>query len=290
MSSISDEVAALRGTRSATLGDLIRSGPFARLLAAMTVSSLGDWVGFVAVTTLVARIGGVNAAIAISGVMLARTLPAFLFGPVAGVFVDRLDRRRLMMAADIGRGSLYLSMVLIQELWWIYLLSFLVECLGLVWGPARDATIPNLVPRRQLTNANSLTLVSTYGTLPLGGILFTITRGRLDVGGGTPAGPRIEPRDPAAARRRRHVRVLRVHAEPHHLPPLAGRHRDAARPVAGVARHHGRDPVPAAGLDRLGDVARDRDRLRRRGRRPRDRTRVRDAHPRRRFRRAGASS
>jgi len=193
VSSISDEVAALRGTRSATLGDLIRSGPFARLLAAMTVSSLGDWVGFVAVTTLVARIGGVNAAIAISGVMLARTLPAFLFGPIAGVFVDRLDRRRLMMAADIGRGILYLSMVLIQELWWIYLLSFLVECLGLVWGPARDATIPNLVPRRQLTNANSLTLVSTYGTLPLGGLLFTIlaagstwVAGRLPVIGANP--------------------------------------------------------------------------------------------------------
>lgn len=174
MSSISDEVAALRGTRSATLGDLVRSGPFARLLAAMTVSSLGDWVGFVAVTTLVTRIGGVNAALAISGVMLARTLPAFLFGPVAGVFVDRLDRRKLMIGADIGRGILYLSMIAIPQLWWIYLLSFLIECLGLVWGPARDATIPNLVPRRQLTNANSLTLASTYGTLPLGGILFTI--------------------------------------------------------------------------------------------------------------------
>jgi dTMP kinase len=174
VSSISDEVAALRGTRSATLGDLLRTGPFARLLAAMTVSSLGDWVGFVAVTTLVTRIGGVNAAIAVGGVMLARTLPAFLFGPFAGVFVDRLDRRKLMIVADIGRGILYLSMVLVQELWWIYLLSFLIECLGLVWGPARDATIPNLVPRRQLTNANSLTLVSTYGTLPLGGILFTI--------------------------------------------------------------------------------------------------------------------
>ena len=98
VSSISDEVAALRGTRSATLGDLIADPGRSRgCLAAMTVSSLGDWVGFVAVTTLVARIGGVNAAIAISGVMLARTLPAFLFGPFAGVFVDRLDRRRLMI-------------------------------------------------------------------------------------------------------------------------------------------------------------------------------------------------
>ena len=54
MASVADEVAALRGTRSATLGDLITHPPFARLLAAMSVSSLGDWVGFLAVTSLVA--------------------------------------------------------------------------------------------------------------------------------------------------------------------------------------------------------------------------------------------
>ena len=54
MASIADEVAALRGTRSATLKDLLTNPGFSRLLAAMTVSSLGDWVGFVAVTSLVA--------------------------------------------------------------------------------------------------------------------------------------------------------------------------------------------------------------------------------------------
>ena len=49
MTSVADEVAALRGTRSATLEDLLTHPPFARLLAAMSVSSLGDWVGFLAV-------------------------------------------------------------------------------------------------------------------------------------------------------------------------------------------------------------------------------------------------
>ena len=58
MSSITDEVAALRGTRPATLRDLLTHGPFARLLAAMSVSSFGDWVGFVAVTAIVQGIGG----------------------------------------------------------------------------------------------------------------------------------------------------------------------------------------------------------------------------------------
>ena len=187
MSTFADEVAALRGTRSATLKDLFRNQAFSRLLAAMTVSSLGDWVGFVAVTSLVTRLGGGAAGLAISGVMIARTLPAFLFGPLAGVLVDRLDRKRLMIGADIGRGTLYASMVFLDELWAIYAISFVIECLSLVWTPARDASLPNLVPRRQLANANSLGLASTYGTLPLGGIVFTILVGLSEwIGGRVP--------------------------------------------------------------------------------------------------------
>jgi dTMP kinase len=174
VSSVADEVAELRGTRSATLKDLLVNPSFSRLLAAMSVSSLGDWVGFVAVTSLVTSLGGGEPELAISGVMIARTLPAFLFGPIAGVLVDRLDRKRLMIAADLSRGVMYASMVFVNRLWAIYLLSFGIESLSLLWGPARDASLPNLVPRRQLANANSLTLVSAYATLPLGAAIFTL--------------------------------------------------------------------------------------------------------------------
>ncbi|HEX5937687.1 MAG TPA: dTMP kinase, partial [Actinomycetota bacterium] len=175
MASVAEEVAALRGTRSATLKDLFAHPPFTRLLAAMSVSSLGDWVGFLAVTALVNDLaGGGVAAYSVAGLMLARTLPAVLFGPIAGALVDRLDRKRIMITADIARGLLYAAMVFVGQLWAIYVLSFAIECLSLVWGPARDASLPNLVPRRQLANANSLALASTYGTLPLGGIVFAV--------------------------------------------------------------------------------------------------------------------
>lgn len=179
MASVADEVAALRGTRSATLGDLITHPPFARLLAAMSVSSLGDWVGFLAVTALVADLAGGTggAAFSVAGLMLARTLPAVLFGPIAGALVDRLDRKRIMIIADLSRGAMYAAMVFIGQLWAIYALSFVIESFSLVWGPARDASLPNLVPRRQLANANSIALASTYGTLPLGGIVFTVLVG-----------------------------------------------------------------------------------------------------------------
>src|SRR4030095_10465208 len=80
VASVADEVAALRGTRAATLKDLLTHPAFSRLLAAMTVSSLGDWVGFVAVTSLVASpaiSGSAGAAgLAVGAVMIARTLPA----------------------------------------------------------------------------------------------------------------------------------------------------------------------------------------------------------------------
>ena len=176
MSSLADEVAALRGTRSATLKDLLTHRPFARLLAAMSVSSLGDWVGFLAVTSLVADLtaGTTSAGFAVAGLMIARTLPAVLLGPLAGALIDRLDRKRVMIMADVVRGVMYAAMVFVDQLATIYVLSFAIESLSLVWGPARDASLPNLVPRRQLANANSLALASTYGTLPLGGIVFTL--------------------------------------------------------------------------------------------------------------------
>ena len=145
-------------------------------MAAMTVSSLGDWIGFVAVASLVTRLGGGSAstaAFAVAGVMVARLLPSVLFGPFAGVLVDRVDRKRLMMTADISRGVMYAAMPLLHSLAAIYALSFFIECLSLVWGPAKDSSIPNIVPRRQLANANTVGIASAYGTLPLGGIIFT---------------------------------------------------------------------------------------------------------------------
>src|SRR5207244_12448242 len=142
--------------------DLLTRRSFARLLAALSVSSFGDWVGFVAVTSIVASLGGGTASLAVSGVMIARTLPAFLFGPIAGTLVDRLDRKRLMIVADLARGALYVSMVFLRDLWAIYLLSFTIECLSLLWGPERDATMPNLIPWRQLANEHALIILRTF--------------------------------------------------------------------------------------------------------------------------------
>ena len=180
MAGVAEEIGALRGTRPATLKDLLTQPSYSRLWRATLVSSLGDWVGFVAVAALVVepRLGGQRlGGLAVAGVMLARLLPSVLFGPFAGAFADRFDRRRVMVGADIGRGVGYAIMPFLPSLWWIFLMSFLIECLSLLWTPAKDASVPNLVPRRQLANANSVGLITTYGTLPLGGALYTALAG-----------------------------------------------------------------------------------------------------------------
>ena len=195
MATASEEIAALRGTKPATFRTLLRDPVFSRLYRAILVSSLGDWVGFVAVVALVTRIGGGSAGFAVSGVMLARLLPSIVFGPFAGVLVDRFDRKRLMVIADVVRGIGYATMPLIPQLPWIYGVSFLIECLSLLWTPARDAMIPNLVPRRQLSNANTITLATGYGTLPLGGIVYTALAG---IGAGLGGGFEYLDRNPQA--------------------------------------------------------------------------------------------
>jgi dTMP kinase len=177
VATVAEDIAQLRGTKPATLKDLFRHPTFSKLMAAMTVSSLGDWVGFVAVSALVVHLAVKNPGFAVAGVMTARLLPSILFGPIAGVLVDRIDRKRLMMTADIARGLMYASMPFLHSLPAIFVLSFFIECLSLVWGPAKDSSIPNIVPRRQIANANTVGMASAYGTLPLGGIIFTLLAG-----------------------------------------------------------------------------------------------------------------
>ncbi|MDQ3991311.1 MAG: MFS transporter, partial [Actinomycetota bacterium] len=166
MADPAETIAALRGAAPASYTGLFRIPRFSRMWRAMLVSSIGDWVGFVAVASLVTKIGGEAAGFAVAGLMIARLLPSLLFGPFAGVLVDRFNRGRLMVVADVTRAAAYAAVPFLPNLPTIFAVSFGIECLSLVWTPARDASIPKLVPRRQLANASSLGLVSSYGTLP----------------------------------------------------------------------------------------------------------------------------
>ncbi|MCX6445217.1 MAG: dTMP kinase [Actinobacteria bacterium] len=150
---------------------------FRKLWNSMMFSSLGDWLGLLATTALAAQLSGgsyATANFAIAGVFIARLLPAVFLGPIAGVIADRFDRRRLMVTVDVLRGALYISIPIVNTYFWLYAAMILVECLTLFWSPAKEASVPNLVPREKLENANQVSLLAAYGTAPIAAILFSV--------------------------------------------------------------------------------------------------------------------
>ncbi len=140
---------------------------FLRLWIAQVVSAFGDWIGFLAIIEIARRIGGDQPGSAIALVMLARVLPGFFLASVGGVIVDRVNRKRLLISCDILRAGVLLTIPFIERVWGLILASLVLELATSLWGPAKEAIVPNLVPKEQLTAANSLSLVAAYGTFPL---------------------------------------------------------------------------------------------------------------------------
>ncbi len=151
--------------------------PFRRLWLSLGLSSFGDWLGLLATTAMAAALGAqsgyAQANLAVSGVLILRLAPAVLFGPFAGLVADRLDRKLTMVVGDLLRFALFASIPLVGTLWWLFVATVLVEIIGLFWMPAKDATVPNLVPRERLEAANQLSLATTYGSAPFAALLFS---------------------------------------------------------------------------------------------------------------------
>lgn len=130
---------------------------------------MGDWTGVIAIAVFAQMIGGPAA---VGVVMTARVLPGFVAGPIAGVLADRWDRKRTMVAADVSRGLIVFSLPFVPNLIYLLIASMVLECLTLMWGPAKDASLPNFVSADQLTHANSLSLIAVYGPWPLASVIF----------------------------------------------------------------------------------------------------------------------
>ncbi|MEV0073230.1 MFS transporter [Amycolatopsis sp. NPDC050768] len=153
--------------------------PFRRLWGVTFLCSTADWLALLGVADLVANAAGSYTAknFAFSGVVFSNLLPGLLFAPVGGLLADRFDRRAVMVVGDVLRCCLLLSIVVVDVPWWPFAGSFLASSVAMLWIPAKDAAVPNLLRRPdQVETANELGLVMTYGiTVVAAGGLYALT-------------------------------------------------------------------------------------------------------------------
>jgi MFS family permease len=145
---------------------------FRRIWFGEVASWLGDWFSAIAVYTLVQRLTGSPFALGL--VFLTKMAPFAVASPLAGLLVDRFDRRRLMIAADLVRAVLVLGFLWVDDagdLYLVYVLTTLQVFLTAVFIPARSASIPNVTTRRELLTANALSAATWSTILAVGAAL-----------------------------------------------------------------------------------------------------------------------
>jgi MFS family permease len=160
-----------------TYRQLLRgNADFRRLWTGQVISEIGDWLNNIAVLALTIQLAGRGReGLAIAVYAIARHLPLFIFGPVAGVVVDRVDRRRVMIWAEVARAVLALGFIVASTrlaLSLIYVVGASLFSVSAFFNAAKRASVPNIVRSAdELLSANSLSASTTAATIALGSAL-----------------------------------------------------------------------------------------------------------------------
>ncbi len=134
--------------------NVLKNKNLLRLWLAHAISTFGDWLIFVVLIQRIYKLSGSN--FAVGSLMIFKVLPALFLGSVAGVFIDRYDRKKIMIFCDIVRGIIVLTLPIFHLIAPIYFFVFLLEGFSLLFLPARQASIPNLVKNDEVIISNSL--------------------------------------------------------------------------------------------------------------------------------------
>ena len=137
--------------------DTFRNRNFSLLWLAGLISLMGNWMLIVAIPFHIYAV--TESALATSAWLMAYILPGVLFGSVAGVFVDRWDRRKTMIGVNLLQMLVIPLLLLVQSpewIWIVYVVGFLESTLSQFFGSAESALLPTLVGEENLTAANSL--------------------------------------------------------------------------------------------------------------------------------------
>ena len=146
---------------------LLANQRFRRLWYAQFVSGIGDWLVIGFLMPLVTKLSG-GSAFAVAGILIAKIIPALVLSSFTGVLVDRFDRRKVMIAADLVRMVLALALVWTKSLAVIYLVVLLMETASLFFWPARNSLIPYLVADEDIVSANGLSYTTQQASMLVG--------------------------------------------------------------------------------------------------------------------------
>jgi len=147
---------------------VFRKRNFTLLWLGQLVSEFGNGLTSVTASILVYRETGSAASVGL--MLMATALPSLLFGLIAGVFVDRFDRKRILIASDLLRGLLIflIPVLLPYGIIWLYVLVMLSSAVTQFFSPAQASLIPEVATDEELAAANSLLVATTTGALGLG--------------------------------------------------------------------------------------------------------------------------
>ncbi len=136
---------------------VLRQRNFALLWLAGLISMMGDWMLIVALPITVYQL--TDSPVATSGILIANRIPSLFLGSIAGVFVDRWDRKRTMVIVNLLRAPVLLLLLAVDSadtVWIAYVVTFVVSTMSQFFGPAENALLPTLVDRDYLVPANAL--------------------------------------------------------------------------------------------------------------------------------------
>ncbi|NLK08950.1 MAG: MFS transporter [Firmicutes bacterium] len=153
---------------------------FGLLFLGRLVSQIGDGIHYFALTWLVLDLTGSGAAL--GSVLMVSTLPGILLSPFAGVIVDTVSRKMIIVGADLIRGLLALALAVVYYLGLLtmpilYIATALLSLCGVVFGPAISASVPNLVEKDELVQANARNTFSMSATGILGPVVGAMLLG-----------------------------------------------------------------------------------------------------------------
>ena len=164
-------------------GALIRENAnFRWLWFGQIVGLLGDWFNLIASVALIASL--TDSGFAVGGLFVLRMLAPFFTSPLAGVVADRLNRRTILIAADVARGVIVLGMLAVRDanqVWLLYLLTALQLGTSSFFFTARNAVLPDIVPAKHLGSANAVTSATWSVMLAVGAALGGLAAGSLGI-------------------------------------------------------------------------------------------------------------